>query len=164
MAGKKYFRRLSLLTLICGVFYGVGSLMVLLNYQSPEQFEYIYNHFFLIGGGLLPFGFLGIYQSLGNEERGIHFLALFLSIFGHCMFLSGLYYPAGPVLLIFGILLFLLINQREKQIQWWIMWLLFLGFVVSFALESVAYPIFRHGFGALIVAVALIFLGKNLRR
>jgi uncharacterized membrane protein YccC len=44
----------------------------------------------------------------------------------------------------------------------WGLWLFLLGLIVSYGMESVSYPLFRHGIGTLICAIALILLGKKM--
>lgn len=156
---KVLIQRLGLITIISGAISGTGALLVLVSGQS----EYITNYFLLVGKSLEFFAFLGIFLALGDLDKRINYIGFFLTIIGQCLLLDGLHYPTGPVILIIGVLILAAINQKKKGILFWIMWLYLSGLIITYGMESVIYPIFRHGIGTLVYSIALILIGKNMR-
>lgn len=156
---KGFIRRLGLITIISGIISGIGALYVLVTGQCED----FINYFLVVGKILEPFAFLAIFLSLGDIDQRIHFTGFFLTIIGQCLLLDGLWYPTGPVILIIGILILATANHKKRGISVWIMWLYFIGLIITYGMESVQYPLFRHGIGTLIYSIALILLGRNVK-
>ena len=160
MNSNKLIHQFGLITIISGALSATGALLVLVT----VQYYYISNYFLILGKVLEPFAFLGIFLALGNIGSRTNFAGLLLAVMGHCLLLDGLFYPAGPVLLVIGIIMMVIVNQKRGKLPVWCMWLYLAGLLITFGMESVQYPIFRHGIGTLVYAIALIILGTKMRK